>query len=165
MGIFRSSRKSASQEGGKTIIAAGACLYGEFRELKGGLHNDGLIEGVIQTSFDVCVGCSGQIKGLIKARLVVISGVIEGHVACQRLEILPGGKLLGDLICRELIIEHGGKFIGQRHELTESGDVLSMTRILDEGQHKRLLEFAGLHESPTQPEPGMVFEHAVQVGR
>ncbi|MBO1923507.1 polymer-forming cytoskeletal protein [Thiomicrorhabdus sp. 6S3-12] len=164
MGFFSSSRKSASQEGGKTIIAEGCRIQGEFTELKGELHNDGTIEGVINTAFDISIGSNGVIKGLIKAREVVLSGLIEGHVACEKIEILPGGKLVGDLVCRDFVIEQGGKFIGQRHELTEGGRVLSMTEALDSSEHKRLLEFAGLKETDSE-EDGLVFENLDRMER
>lgn len=105
---------------------------------------------MVDTSFDISIGSQGVIKGLIKARQVVISGLVEGHVACEKVEILPGGKLVGDLVCREFVIESGGKFIGQRHELTEGGRVTSMPGLLDSGEHKRLLEFAGLQETDSK---------------
>jgi cytoskeletal protein CcmA (bactofilin family) len=96
---------------------------------------------------------------LIKARSVVISGLVEGHVACDKIEILPDGKLIGDLICREFVVEPGGKFIGQRHELAEGGRVLSMPDLIDSNEHKRLLDFAGLQEQAADEEDYLVVEH------
>ncbi|WP_341829257.1 polymer-forming cytoskeletal protein [Thiomicrorhabdus marina] len=141
------------------MIASGCSIQGEFTELKGELHNDGLIEGVIDTKFDISIGSEGVVKGLIKARSVVISGLVEGHVACDKIEILPDGKLIGDLICREFVVEPGGKFIGQRHELAEGGRVLSMPDLIDSNEHKRLLDFAGLQEQAADEEDYLVVEH------
>jgi len=111
------------------------------------LHVDGKVEGVVDTSFDISVGSTGVIKGLVKARTLVVSGVVEGHVACDRVEIIASGKLIGDIICREFVVEAQAKFIGQRHELAEGGRVLSMPDVIDSQEHKRLLEFAGLQET------------------
>lgn len=114
---------------------------------------------MIDSSFDISIGAEGVVKGLIKARSVVISGLVEGHVACDKIEILPSGKLIGDLICRDFVVETGGKFIGQRHELAEGGRVLSMPDLIDPSEYKRLLDFAGLQEQPADEEDFLVVEH------
>ncbi|WP_238696332.1 polymer-forming cytoskeletal protein [Thiomicrorhabdus sediminis] len=95
-------------------------------ELKGPLHIDGRVEGIIDSEFDVSIGRTGQIKGLVKARSIVLSGVLDGKVACERLEILQTGKLIGEVISGEFTVETGGKFIGQSHEMTEGGMVVSL---------------------------------------
>jgi len=95
-------------------------------ELKGPLHIDGHVEGIIDSQFDVSIGVSGQISGLVKARAIVLSGTLEGKVACEKIDILRAGKLIGELISGELTVETGGKFIGQSHEMTEGGMVVSL---------------------------------------
>ena len=126
MGIFKSKRRPNRQEGGKTIIAEGCFISGEMSELKGPLHVDGRVEGIIDTQFDVSIGISGQVSGLVKARAIALSGTLEGKVACEKIDILQSGKLIGELISGELTVETGGKFIGQSHEMTEGGMVVSL---------------------------------------
>lgn len=110
---------------------------------------------MISTEYDLSVGESGCVKGLVKARNLVISGRVEGKVACDKLEILKGGKLVGELICREFVVESGGQFIGQRHEMTESGTVVSLPENFEQLKHDRLITFAGLTlvvEEPGAPQ-------------
>ncbi|QCU89745.1 polymer-forming cytoskeletal protein [Thiomicrorhabdus sediminis] len=126
MGIFNSKRRHNGKEGGKTIVSEGCFISGEMTELKGPLHIDGRVEGIIDSEFDVSIGRTGQIKGLVKARSIVLSGVLDGKVACERLEILQTGKLIGEVISGEFTVETGGKFIGQSHEMTEGGMVVSL---------------------------------------
>jgi cytoskeletal protein CcmA (bactofilin family) len=95
-------------------------------ELQGPLHIDGRLEGVIDSQFDVSIGVTGQVSGLVKARTIVLSGVLDGKVACDKIDILQTGKLIGELISGELTVETGGKFIGQSHEMTEGGMVVSL---------------------------------------
>lgn len=90
------------------------------------MHIDGRVDGVIDSEYDVSVGTSGHVVGLVKARSIVLSGVLEGKVACEKLDILKTGKLIGELISGELTVETGGKFIGQSHEMTEGGMVVSL---------------------------------------
>lgn len=126
MGIFKSKSKPNRREGGKTIIAEGCFISGEITELKGSLHIDGRVEGIIDSEFDVSVGVNGQVTGMIKARSIVLSGVLDGKVACEKIDILQTGKLIGELISGEFTVETGGKFIGQSHEMTEGGMVVSL---------------------------------------
>lgn len=87
---------------------------------------DGRIDGIIETAYDVSIGQQGQVKGFVKARSIALSGVLEGKVACERIDILAGGKLIGELVSGELTIEAGGKFIGESRELTEAGLIVSL---------------------------------------
>ncbi len=95
-------------------------------ELKGSLHVDGRIDGIIESEFDVSIGVNGHVKGLIKARSIVLSGTLDGKIACDKIDILSTGKLIGELICTNFTVETGGKFIGQSHEMTEGGMVVSL---------------------------------------
>lgn len=78
------------------------------------------------------IGESGHVTGLIKAKQIVLSGLLEGKVACGSIEILATGKLIGELICDEFTLETGGKFIGQSHEMTEGGMVVSLPETFEQ---------------------------------
>ena len=132
MGFFKSGRRHARQEGGKTIIAGGCHISGEIAELKGALHIDGRLDGIIDSGYDVSIGETGHVTGLIKAKQIVLSGILEGKVACESIEILATGKLIGELICGEFTLEAGGKFIGQSHEMTEGGMVVSLPETFEQ---------------------------------
>lgn len=132
MGFFKSSRRQARQEGGKTIIAEGCLIKGEVADLKGALHVDGHIDGIINSEYDLSIGQTGHVSGLIKAKQIVLSGILEGRVACESIEILPTGKLMGELISGKFSLEVGGKFIGQSHEMTEGGLVVSLPETFEQ---------------------------------
>lgn len=66
---------------------------------------------------------------MVKAKTIVVSGALEGKVACESIDILSTGKVLGEVICGEMMIESGGRFIGQSRELTEGGLVVSFPEI------------------------------------
>ncbi len=125
MGVFKSSRTKSRPDGGKTIIAEGCKISGELTDLDGALHIDGRIDGIVETEYDISIGDTGVVTGLIKAKTIVVSGVVEGKVACEKIDILSTGKLLGEVICGEMMIEAGGKFIGESRELTEGGLIVS----------------------------------------
>ncbi len=95
-------------------------------DLQGSLHIDGRVDGVIESDFGVSIGVNGHVTGLVKAKSIVLSGVLDGKIACEKIDILASGKMIGELICSEVTIETGGKFIGQSHEMTEGGMVVSL---------------------------------------
>ncbi len=78
------------------------------------------------------IGASGHVTGLIKAKQIVLSGLLEGKVACESIEILATGKLIGELICGEFTLEAGGKFIGQSHEMAEGAMVVSLPETFEQ---------------------------------
>lgn len=125
MGVFKSGSTKSRSNGGKTIIAAGCKISGELIDLDGDLHIDGLVEGVVETEQGVSVGKMGAINGLVKATTIIVSGVLEGKVVCEKIDILATGKVLGEVVCSEMMIEAGGKFIGESRELTEGGLIVS----------------------------------------
>ena len=126
MGIFKSKRQPNRPVGGKTIIAEGCVISGEITELKGALHIDGRVDGIIDSEYGVSIGVNGHVNGLVKAKSIVLSGVLDGKIACEKIDVLSTGKLIGELVCSEVTIETGGKFIGQSHEMTEGGMVVSL---------------------------------------
>lgn len=75
------------------------------------------------------IGNEGSVTGLVKAKTIVVSGGLEGKVACESIDILSTGKVLGEVICGEMMIESGGRFIGESRELTEGGLVVSFPEI------------------------------------
>ena len=66
----------------------------------------------------------------------MLSGVLDGKVACEKIDILQSGKLIGELISGELTVETGGKFIGQSHEMTEGGMVVSLPETFAQLTHR-----------------------------
>ncbi|GAB6033810.1 hypothetical protein JCM17795_00120 [Galenea microaerophila] len=125
MGFFSSSDQKSRPPGGKTIIAAGCRLRGEVSRIEGDILFEGEFEGVIESDYDLAVASKGLVKGLIKSKHIVVSGVLEGKVICDHLEVLNGGKFIGEIVAENISIEKGGKFIGQSHEMTETGTAIA----------------------------------------
>ncbi len=104
------------------------------------MHIDGRIDGVIDSQYDLSIGTQGEVKGYVKARTIVLSGVLEGKVACERIDILSTGKLIGELVSGEMSVEAGGKFIGESRELTEGGLIVSLPEEMKANSPAALLD-------------------------
>ncbi|WP_321276666.1 polymer-forming cytoskeletal protein [Thiomicrorhabdus indica] len=143
MGIFRASGQLQSPSGGKTIITRGTKISGELEHLEGDLHLDGALEGVVKVESDVSVGRTGQLTGLVKCQNLFVSGHVDAKVACQTLEILPGGQFNGEVICHDFIVDEGGEFNGQRYQLRDEGEVVALEKCLEILKNDQLFSFAG----------------------
>ena len=96
------------------MVAAGTELVGDIK-LKDNFHLDGKMDGSLASQGDVAIGRSGRFKGEIQAKRVLVSGVLDGKVDADRLEIVASGQVSGEIKVRELVIESGGQFIGASH--------------------------------------------------
>lgn len=78
------------------------------------LSIEGRVEGDVTSSGDLTVGPKAFIRGNIKTRSVVISGVIEGNVtAQQRCEAKASASIFGDITAAAFKAEAGATFVGR----------------------------------------------------
>ena len=111
MGIFGKSNKRTVQNGA-TVIAQGTCIIGGITT-EGSIHIDGKFEGVILEADMISIGKTGEVIGDIKANNLIVSGLLDGKIDCNEVQILPDGKVIGTMKYSELVIEENGKFEGQ----------------------------------------------------
>lgn len=85
------------------------------------MHIDGKFDGNINSTNIVTIGKTGYAKGEIKAGSLIVSGVFEGNVDCDVVEILPDGRIKGKILSKEIVIERKGFFEGEsRKKETEN---------------------------------------------
>jgi cytoskeletal protein CcmA (bactofilin family) len=94
-------------------LGPGLVLKGELSGSED-LFVDSTIEGPVSLGGNrLTIGHSGNIKGEVVAREVVIQGKIQGDVRSHdRVEIKKDGSLVGDLITARIVIEDGAYFKG-----------------------------------------------------
>lgn len=76
------------------------------------LNIDGYFKGNISSTGGVTIGKSGRIEGKLVSERLIVSGLIQGDVECNSVEILNGGRIEGNLLTASLVIENGGMFEG-----------------------------------------------------
>ncbi len=93
---------------GKTIVVKGTVSGKED------LLVDGRLEGDVDLPENrLTVGPGGQIEGKIRAREIVIYGVVQGNMeASERVEIRKNAKVIGDLKTCRPVIEDEAYFKG-----------------------------------------------------
>lgn len=111
MGVF-SKTNQGSTEAGATVIAKGTCIIGGI-STEGTVHIDGKFEGVILEADEISIGKTGEVIGDIKANHLVVSGLFDGKIDCNVIQILSTGRVIGDIAYHDLVIEEYGKFEGR----------------------------------------------------
>jgi cytoskeletal protein CcmA (bactofilin family) len=121
MAIFDKSDKIQQEHpSGATIIAECAKISGEI-DTTCSLHIDGRFDGNIKSTNVVTIGKTGYAKGEIKSSSLIVSGVFEGNVDCDIVEILPDGRIKGKILSKELVIEKKGFFEGESKKKEAEG--------------------------------------------
>lgn len=96
----------------ETFISKDVTIKGELTT-EGIVRIDGNFEGNIRAD-GLIIGKTGDIKGDVTAREIMVNGNIEGNInAHEAIEIKPDGKVQGDIQTVKLIISEGAFFIGR----------------------------------------------------
>lgn len=103
---FRPSGAAASI--GKSVMIKGQILSRED------LYLDGELEGTVELQeHRLTIGPNGRVQANVKAREVVIIGIVQGNVeASDKVEIRKEAKLVGDIRTARVAIEDGAYFKG-----------------------------------------------------
>ncbi len=95
-----------------SIIGEGSEFKGEFK-INGLLRIDGKFRGSINTNGKVLIGQNGEAITDIKAKVVVVGGIVRGNIyATERVIMLSTGQIEGNIITTGLIMEEGVIFNG-----------------------------------------------------
>ena len=111
MGVFSKTNQGSTQAGA-TVIAKGTCIIGGI-STEGTVHIDGKFEGVILEADQITIGQTGEVIGDIKTNHMVVSGLFDGKIDCNVIQILSTGRVIGDIAYHDLVIEENGKFEGR----------------------------------------------------
>jgi cytoskeletal protein CcmA (bactofilin family) len=105
-----------------TIITNGTKIIGNITG-QDTIHIDGEVDGSILVDNIVVIGKSGVVNGDMEANEIISSGIVNGNIKCDSLEVLDTstikeriearkiqvkGKIQGDILCDGLIIEENG---------------------------------------------------------
>ena len=96
-----------------TIIGNGSAISGDIK-INGFVRIDGDVDGNIETDGNVIIGENARIRGNLKAKAVIVGGIILGDVyANESVKLLSNSAVLGDIISHKVQIEEEAIFNGQ----------------------------------------------------
>ena len=88
-----------------TILGQGSAITGNIR-INGFVRIDGDIDGNLETDGNIIIGENARIRGNIKAKSVIIGGIVLGNIeATQSIKILSAAAVVGDIISHKVQVE------------------------------------------------------------
>lgn len=94
-------------------VVSAECYFQGTLSMQGSLRVEGTLEGNVDNARHVIVGPEGKIKGDVSAQIVVCSGIIEGNVCAEMVEVLASARLQGDIRAHKMMVEEGGRIDGR----------------------------------------------------
>lgn len=96
-----------------TIIGKGTAVHGNMH-INGFIRLDGDIDGNLETDGNVIIGDGARLRGDVKAKSVIVGGIVVGSILAQEsIKVLAGAVVLGDIISRKVQIEDMTTFNGR----------------------------------------------------
>ena len=96
-----------------TIIGKGSSITGNLR-INGFVRLDGDINGNLETDGNIIIGDGARIKGDVKAKAVIVGGIVVGNILAQEsIKLLSNSAVLGDVISRKVQIDDKATFNGR----------------------------------------------------
>ena len=107
----------------ETTLRKGTGLNGTLRFTKP-LKICGRFEGEIESDTTLYIDKGAEVTAEIKAATVLVSGLVKGNIsASNKIEILPGGKVLGNLKASKVKIADGTEFEGRCLMIRDPGTI------------------------------------------
>jgi cytoskeletal protein CcmA (bactofilin family) len=112
----------------ETIIGPETQFEGNI-QTKGTLRIDGLLDGGITDAEEVIVGETGEVKGDVNAKNVIVSGTVTGNInTSDSIEMLPESRVTGDIKTAHLSIVEGVFFQGRCTMTGESTEIINIKK-------------------------------------
>lgn len=103
-----------------TIIGSGSAITGDIK-VNGFVRIDGDIDGNLETDGNVILGEKARIRGNLKAKSVIIGGIVLGNVhALESVKLLSEGTVIGDIISHKVQIDNASIFHGHCISIKEN---------------------------------------------
>lgn len=95
-----------------TVIGNGSSITGDLH-INGFVRIDGDINGNLETDGNVIIGDNARIQGNIKAKNVIVGGIVLGDVISKEsVKLLSNSAVLGDILSHKVQIEDKATFHG-----------------------------------------------------
>ncbi|MCR4579312.1 MAG: polymer-forming cytoskeletal protein [Treponema sp.] len=89
-----------------TVVGSGSAISGNLR-VNGFVRVDGDIDGNLETDGNVIIGENARIRGNVKAKSIIIGGIILGNIhALDGVKLLSEAIVVGDIISHKITIEN-----------------------------------------------------------
>ena len=111
--MFSSKKRPESSQAIHTLLGKGTLWKGEINAGQNSLRIEGNVEGNIQSEGEVTIAPTGEVKGTIEAKHLIVTGRILGTFKIKEcLEIHGTGYVEGEVEVGSLVVDEGGTLQG-----------------------------------------------------
>jgi cytoskeletal protein CcmA (bactofilin family) len=111
--MFSSKKRPEQAQAIHTLLGKGTLWKGEIHAGQNSLRIEGTVEGTIHSEGEVTVAPGGEVKGVIEAKHLIVTGKVLGTFRIQEcLEIHGTGYVEGEVEVGSLVVDEGGTLQG-----------------------------------------------------
>ena len=111
--MFSSKKRPDQAQAVHTLLGKGTLGKGEIHAGQNSLRIEGNVEGNIQSEGEVTIAPTGDVKGTIEAKHLIVTGRVLGVFKIQEcLEIHGTGYVEGEVEVGSLVVDEGGTLQG-----------------------------------------------------
>ncbi|MDR3672619.1 MAG: polymer-forming cytoskeletal protein [Holophaga sp.] len=111
--MFSSKKRPDQAQAVHTLLGKGTLWKGEIHAGQNSLRIEGNVDGIIQSEGEVTIAPSGEVKGTIEAKHLIVTGRVLGVFKIQEcLEIHGTGYVEGEVEVGSLVVDEGGTLQG-----------------------------------------------------
>ena len=111
--MFSSKQRPEQAQAIHTLLGKGTLWKGEIHAGQNSLRIEGNVEGNILSEGEVTIAPTGDVKGTIEAKHLIVTGRVLGVFRIQEcLEIHGTGYVEGDVEVGSLVVDEGGTLQG-----------------------------------------------------
>jgi len=111
--MFSSRKRPEQAQAIHTLLGKGTLWKGEIQAGQNSLRIEGTVEGTIQSEGEVTIAPSGEVKGTIEAKHLIVTGRVLGVFKIREcLEIHGTGYVEGEVEVGSLVVDEGGTLQG-----------------------------------------------------
>ena len=111
--MFSSRKRPDQAQAIHTLLGKGTLWKGEINAGQNSLRIEGRVEGTIQSEGEVTIAPTGDVKGTIEAKHLIVTGRVQGTFKIKEcLEIHGTGYVEGEVEVGSLVVDEGGTLQG-----------------------------------------------------
>jgi cytoskeletal protein CcmA (bactofilin family) len=146
--MFSSKKRHDSAQAIHTLLGKGTTWKGEIQAGQNSLRIEGNVEGTIQSDGEVTIAPTGEVRGTIEAKHLIVTGRVLGVFKIKEcLEIHGTGYVEGEVEVGSLVVDEGGTLQGN---CTRRG-VEKLEKVEDREKEKEKDKEAAFVPFPTPP--------------
>ena len=111
--MFRKKTVATQVEVPGTVIGKGITLESALLTGKESVRIDGVFLGDVDLDGSLILGETGSIEGTVRAKYIILAGLVRGNIESETLHVSPTAKINGDITTHSIIVDEGGQLNGR----------------------------------------------------